>query len=70
MPLSVKARSFLRNLFFSRRVDVDLDQEVHPHLELLIAENIRAGMSPKEARGDARIELGGVEQLGTPAWGH
>ena len=37
MPLFVKARSFLRNLFFSRRVDVDLDQEVHAHLELLIA---------------------------------
>jgi hypothetical protein len=38
MPLSVKARSFLRNLFFSRCVDVDLDQEVHAHLELLIAD--------------------------------
>jgi hypothetical protein len=70
MPLFVKARSFLRNLFLFRRVDVDLDHEVHAHLELLIAENIRAGMSPKEARRAARIELGGVEQLGTPAWGY
>jgi len=29
MPLFVKVRSFLRNLFLSRRVEVDLDQEVH-----------------------------------------
>ncbi len=38
MRLFVRARSFLRNLFLSRRVDVDLDldldldQEVHSHL--------------------------------------
>src|SRR5260370_37411134 len=63
MPLFVKARSFLRNLFLSRRVDADLDQEVHAHLEMLIAENIRAGMPPHEAQRAARIELGGVEQV-------
>src|SRR6266403_6235325 len=63
MPLLVKARSFLRNLFLSRRVEADLDQEVHAHLEMLIAENIRAGMPPHEAQRAARIELGGVEQV-------
>ncbi len=63
MPLLVKARSFLRNLFLSRRVEVDLDQEVRSHLEMLIAENIRAGMPPHEAQRAARIELGGVEQV-------
>ena len=63
MPLLVKARSFLRNLFFSRRVEVDLDQEVHSHLEMLTAENIRAGMPPHEAQRAARIELGGIEQV-------
>jgi macrolide transport system ATP-binding/permease protein len=59
----VKARSFLRNLFFSRRVDADLDQEVRSHLAMLIEENIRAGMPPREAQRAARIELGGVEQV-------
>ena len=49
MPLFVKARTFVRNLFLSRRVEVDLDQEVRSHLEMLIAENIRAGMPAKEA---------------------
>ena len=63
MPLLVKARSFLRNLFLSRRVEADLDQEVHSHLEMLIAENIRAGMPPHEAQRAGRIELGAVEQV-------
>ena len=62
-PLVLKARSFLRNLFLSRRVDVDLDQEVHSYLALLIEENIRAGMLPREAQRAARIELGGVKQV-------
>src|SRR5712664_3602615 len=63
MPLFMKARKFLRNLFSTRRVEVDLDQEVHSHLEMLIAENIRAGMPPEEAQRAARIELGGIEQV-------
>jgi predicted permease len=63
MPLFVKVRSLLRNLFSFRRVEVDLDQEVHSHLEMLIEENIRAGMPPEEAQRAARIELGGIEQV-------
>ena len=63
MPLFVKARSFLRNLFLSRGVEAELDREVHSHLELLIAENIRAGMTPREAERAARVELGGIEQV-------
>ena len=63
MPLIVKVRSFLRNLFFSCRVEEDLDQEVHCHLELLTEENVRAGMPPKEAQRAPRLELGGIEQV-------
>ncbi len=63
MPLLPKVRSFLRNLFSRRRVDEDLDQEVHSHLGLLTEENIRAGMSREEAQRAARIELGGIEQV-------
>ena len=63
MPLLVKVRSFLRNLFSFRRVEGDLDQEVHSHLEMLTEENIRSGMQPKDARRAARIELGGIEQV-------
>src|SRR5712691_10887848 len=63
MPLLLKVRSFLRNLFLSRRVEVDLDEEVRSHLEMLIEENIRAGMKPKDALRAARMELGGIEQV-------
>ncbi len=63
MPLFTKARNFLRNMFSSRSVDADLEQEVHSHLEMLTEENLRDGMSPGEAQRAARIELGGIEQL-------
>jgi predicted permease len=63
MPLLAKARSFFRNLFSFDRRDSDLDQEIRSHLELLIEENIRAGMPPGEAQRAARIELGGSEQV-------
>ena len=49
MPLLVKVRSLLRNLFLSRRVDAELDEEVLSHLGMLIEENTRAGMSSEEA---------------------
>jgi hypothetical protein len=38
MPLFVKVRSFLQNLFLSRRVEADLDNEVRSHLELMTAD--------------------------------
>jgi predicted permease len=63
VPILAKARSFFRNLFAFGRRDGDLDQEIGSHLELLIDENIRAGMPPKEARRAALIELGGAEQV-------
>ncbi len=63
MPLFIKAQSLLRNLFSSRRVEGDLDEEVRAHLEMLIEENIHRGMSPQQARRTAHIEVGGVEQL-------
>jgi predicted permease len=63
MPLLAKARSFLRNLFSPGRRDNDLDQEIRSHLEMLIEENIRSGMPPKEAQRAARIDLGGSEQV-------
>ena len=63
MLLFVRVRSFLRNLFSTRRLDLDLDEEIRSHLELLTEENIHEGMSPEEARRAARIELGGIDQV-------
>ena len=63
MSLIPKTRSFLRNLFSSRRVDGDFDQEVRSHLGLLIDEKIRTGLPRAQAERAARLELGGVEQV-------
>jgi putative ABC transport system permease protein len=51
-----------RNLFRTRQLNRDLDAELATHLELHIADNLRAGMSPAEARRQALIKLGGLDQ--------
>ena len=40
----------------------DFNEELQSHIDLHTADNIRAGMSPDEARRQARVALGGVEQ--------
>ena len=49
-----------RNLF--RRNDRDLKAELDAHLDLAIEQNLHSGMSPEEARRQAVLQLGGVEQ--------
>jgi hypothetical protein len=51
-----------RNLFRTRRLTRDLDDELAAHLELHLADNVRAGKSPGEARRQALLKLGGLEQ--------
>src|SRR2546429_9547830 len=63
MPLLAKAKSLLRNLLFTRRVEEDLDREVRSHFQMLVDERIRAGMGRKEAERGGRMELGGAEQV-------
>jgi hypothetical protein len=57
----VSLPGFRPQSLFVRNVEVDLDREVHSHLEMLIEETIRAGMQPGDAQRAARIELGGIE---------
>ncbi|HUA00094.1 MAG TPA: ADOP family duplicated permease [Candidatus Aquilonibacter sp.] len=49
-------------LFSKQNRDRELAAELESHLQLHIEENVRAGMSPEEARRQALIHLGGVEQ--------
>ena len=63
MPFLAKARSVMKNLFLARRVEAELDEEVRAHLEMLVEEKVRAGMMAENARREARIELGGVDQV-------
>jgi putative ABC transport system permease protein len=55
--------SWFATLFRRRMLDERLDQEVRFHLESRIADLIAAGRSPAEARREALVEFGGVEQV-------
>src|SRR5207245_3678447 len=52
----------LTGLFTKRRRERELAEEMASHLQMHIEDNLRAGMSPAEARRQALIKLGGVEQ--------
>ena len=52
-----------RSLFRRRAADRELDSEIRFHLERQIAANIASGMTLAEARRQALIEFGGVEEL-------
>jgi predicted permease len=47
--------------FFVRRRPAELDEELQFHLEQATESNIAAGMTPEEARRQARVQFGGVE---------
>src|SRR5271168_2525224 len=52
----------LRGFFHSATGDRELAREMESHLQLHTDENLRAGMTPEEARRNALLKLGGVEQ--------
>jgi hypothetical protein len=56
------AASRLRGLFTKKSIEKELDAELSAHLDLLAEENVRKGMTPREAREAARREFGGLEQ--------
>ena len=53
----------LKNLFRHRRTERELDAEVRGYAQLLEEENVARGMKPDQARREARLELGGAEQV-------
>ena len=52
----------LYGLFCQDELDRDLSDELAAHLEMHIADKLRAGMSPAKARRMALMQLGGMEQ--------
>jgi predicted permease len=55
--------SFFRNLLRKRAIEQALDDELKSAAELLTQEKMKQGLSHPEARRQALIELGGVEQV-------
>jgi len=63
MPESL--RTFIRRLaalFRRQRLENDLDAELRSHLEMAVERNLHKGMTATDARRDALVSFGGVEQ--------
>jgi predicted permease len=45
-----------------KRAEEEFSAELESHLQMHIEDNLRSGMSPEQARRDALIKLGGLEQ--------
>jgi predicted permease len=59
-------RTFWKRLLstFSRPpIEAGLDDELRLHLELQVEENLRQGMPPDQARREALVAFGGIEQV-------
>ncbi len=72
MPtLARKFRAFflrVAGLLHRDRADNDFDAELESHIALHVDDGIRAGLSPEEARRQALIRLGGVQQTRRLYW--
>ena len=63
MPILSRVRNTLRTLAGRGPIQQDLDEELCGYLETIVDEKVAAGMSPDRARREARLEMGGVEQV-------
>ncbi|HKU77097.1 MAG TPA: ABC transporter permease [Pyrinomonadaceae bacterium] len=63
MPLIPRLTSFCRNLFHKDRVDQEFTEEIQAYLDMLTEKKISEGLTPREARRSALVEVGGVEQV-------
>jgi predicted permease len=62
MPM-IRFLALWRNIRHRAGVERELDEEMRATIEMLVAEKVRAGMSPAAARRAAGIEIGGVESV-------
>jgi predicted permease len=62
MPRLRASFARLLGLVGRQRRDLELADELSGHLDAHIADNLRAGMTPAEARRDALLKLGGIAQ--------
>ena len=59
---AMAAMASLRGLLGRRRIDAEILEELHDHLEREIEAHRRRGVSPEEARRLAVRDLGGLTQ--------
>jgi len=58
-----RLRALWNNLFHRRQLDRDLSEELEAYEELVAAEKLQVGMDSEEARGYARRQTGGIDQV-------
>src|SRR5262245_13236035 len=58
-----RLRSGVRSLFTRSDVERDLDDEIRDHLDRDIADRMRHGVAPREARRQALADFGGVDHV-------
>jgi putative ABC transport system permease protein len=63
VPLIPRLNSLFRNLFQKERVEQEFTEEIQAYLDMLTEKKISEGLTPREARRNALIEVGGVEQV-------
>jgi len=63
VPLIASLTSLWRNLFHKDRVEQEFTEEIQAYVDLSTEAKIRQGLTPREARRDALVELGGVDQV-------
>ena len=63
MPLIPRLTSLWRNLLHKERVDQEFSEEIQAYLDMSTEAKLGQGLSPREARRNALLELGGVEQV-------
>jgi putative ABC transport system permease protein len=51
-----------RGLLDKRRQDRELAEELESHVQMHVQDNLERGMTPEEARREALVKLGGIEQ--------
>ena len=56
-------KNAIRNWRRRRRADAELDEEVRGYVEMLADEKIRRGAHEREARREAKMDTGGIEQV-------
>ncbi len=56
-------RYWLRTAFRRKATEAELSEELQAHLERQTEKYMASGLAPEEARRQARVELGGVEQI-------
>src|SRR4051794_15766399 len=61
--ITSRLRSFIRNFSGKTHVERDLSDELAAHVDLLVDEKMKTGMTEADARRAALVELGGVEQV-------